>query len=1141
MFAHDHAPRIALLCIQALFVISTISSAASPPVHHELSVTLDPALSVLTAVDTITLEIAQPNCQQPLQLLLHPALIVETVSGGRDWSPLPEPASAAAAAESNAPGVEPAALTVFPPVNGWPAQTTVTIAYAGKIHHEIVDVQKEYARSSGQTPGIICADGVNLSGASHWYPIISDELVTFSLTVKSPAGWTAISQGARSNTPAPVPDDASAPSPNSAVVTWNCPDLMDEIHLIAGAYTEYVKTTELAEAQVFLRASDPALAQRYLDATEQYLRMYSELLGPYPYPKFALVENFWETGYGMPSFTLLGPSVVRLPFIIRTSYPHEILHNWWGNSVFVDYSGGNWCEGLTAYLADHLMKEIDGQGAEHRRDTLQRYEDYARGAKDFPLTEFTSRHSSATEAVGYGKSMMFFHMLRRELGDETFSNGLRQLYRQHRGHRATFTAVIAAFSHAAGKPLDEWHNQWIERTGAPALALDAADVEIQADSYLLRLTVRQTAALPPYHLRVPVAVVVENQEQPLLYTFPLDGESAVWELTLAARPLAVAVDPEFDLFRHTDRREIPASLSQTFGADQALIVLPAAAAPELSQAYRDLAEKWRAEDPEAARIVVDAELNGALPEAAGIWLLGRENLFAPQLLGMCRDYGLSFSDNGIRLGQAEVPWIDHSFVITARHPERLHTSLTLLTTAAPAAVPALGRKIPHYGKYGYLAFSGKDAVNVVKGQWPPVGSPLVRVLDAAAAVEWTFPARAPLATLPQTADPAAMLRLITELASDRYDGRGLGSSGLDLAAELIAGEFAAAGLRPAGDNGGWFQEWRTVSGPDNKELALRNIVGILPGANPDWAGQSVVIGAHYDHLGRGWPDVRAGNEGQLHPGADDNASGVAALIELARRFAAGNAPPRALVFVAFTGEEAGRLGSKYFIEHQPISGIQQIRAMVNLDQVGRLGTGKLLVLGAGSAREWPGLSMGCGYVAGLTVEAATTDLDASDQVSFIEHGIPAVQLFAGVHLDAHRPSDTADLIDGKGLIKIVHFAQEMIHYLATRNEPLTGSDTAARPATQPDGSPALRKTSLGTVPDFAHQGGYRLAGVVPGSPAAAAGLQAGDEIVSIGGLAIAGIKDVAAALAARQPGDNVEVVFRRDGREDSREIELVAR
>ncbi len=180
------------------------------------------------------------------------------------------------------------------------------------------------------------------------------------------------------------------------------------------------------------------MAGKYLAATAQYLEMYRQLIGPYPYRKFALVENFWETGYGMPTFTLLGREIIRFPFIINSSYPHEILHNWWGNSVFVDYESGNWCEGLTAYLADHLIAEQRGTGDEYRRSTLQKYRDYVKDGRDFPLTAFRSRESASTEAVGYGKALMAYHMLRLSVGDDAFRKGIARFYRDFKGKRASF-------------------------------------------------------------------------------------------------------------------------------------------------------------------------------------------------------------------------------------------------------------------------------------------------------------------------------------------------------------------------------------------------------------------------------------------------------------------------------------------------------------------------------------------------------------------------------------------------------------------------------------------------------------------------------------------------------------------------------
>ena len=155
--------------------------------------------------------------------------------------------------------------------------------------------------------------------------------MTFNLQVELPRHWDAVSQGERIQ---------HIKNEDKTLVQWESPEPQDEIFLVASRFTEYLRHTGKVTSMVFLRTPDEDLANKYLEATSRYIAMYDKLIGPYPYKKFALVENFWETGFGMPSFTLLGPTVIRLPFIINSSYPHEILHNWWGNSVFPEYSQG---------------------------------------------------------------------------------------------------------------------------------------------------------------------------------------------------------------------------------------------------------------------------------------------------------------------------------------------------------------------------------------------------------------------------------------------------------------------------------------------------------------------------------------------------------------------------------------------------------------------------------------------------------------------------------------------------------------------------------------------------------------------------------------------------------------------------------
>ncbi len=301
-------------------------------------------------------------------------------------------------------------------VDGVPADGALTLVYDGLFDFGLSDQKEEYTRGFRATVGQLGEEGVFLAGSSFWYPVFDDRLVEFELSVGLPEGWHVISQGEGTSR-----DEAGR-------AHWDSQGPMDEIYLIGGPLERLPRRGRRGRgAGLPARRRTPALAGKYLEATAQYVEMYRDLIGPYPYGKFALVENFWETGYGMPSFTLLGPTVIRFPFILHSSYPHEILHNWWGNSVFVDYESGNWCEGLTAYLADHLIKEQRGQGAEYRRDALQKYRNYVQEGDDFPLSEFRSRHSAATEAVGYGKTLMVFHMLRRQLGDEVFRRALAAL------------------------------------------------------------------------------------------------------------------------------------------------------------------------------------------------------------------------------------------------------------------------------------------------------------------------------------------------------------------------------------------------------------------------------------------------------------------------------------------------------------------------------------------------------------------------------------------------------------------------------------------------------------------------------------------------------------------------------------------
>ena len=380
-----------------------------------------------------------------------------------------------------------------------------------------------------------------------------------------------------------------------------------------------------------------------------------------------------------------------------------------------------------------------------------------------------------------------------------------------------------------------------------------------------------------------------------------------------------------------------------------------------------------------------------------------------------------------------------------------------------------------------------------------------------------------------------MLETVKYLSGAAFMGRGIGTPELDRAAAFIAARFEAVGLLPGGSaNGSWFQEW---TDPESK-ARMRNVVGILPGRNAELTRESVVIGAHYDHLGT--KGVTKENAGKEHPGADDNASGVAVLLELASRLPLVANMERTVVFVAFTGEEQGRKGSRYFVQNEKQNHVAKAIAMINLDTVGRLGKGKLIVLGTGTAKEWSAIFQETAKSLKIEVAEMAQELDSSDQKSFQEAGVPAVQLFTGPHADYHRPTDTADKIDGKGLVKIATVARAVAFTLANRPEPLTATITPS-----PAGAPALRtdrKVTLGIVPDFTYNGqGVRLGGMSPDGPVERAGLRTGDVVIQAGNIAIADLKDLSDVLKTKQPGDRLSLRFLRNGKEMKAEVELKER
>lgn len=730
--------RSVFVLIVFLLPFFPLPAGAAELVHHDLKVTLSPTEHRLSVIDTITLPAGTPD---DLTFVLH--------AGLKPQSKTPGVKITKTAAAARAVPVE--VYRVRLPV----AVRTFTLQYRGVINHPLETTGAEQARGFQDSPGLITGDGAVLSGNTNWYPDFGTGFMTFELEVTLPEKWDVVSQGERT---------LHERKSKNTTVRWQSSEPQEEIYLVAAKFIEYVRPAGHAETMAFLRTPDPGLAGKYLDATASYLALYDKLIGPYPYKKFALVENFWETGFGMPSFTLLGPKIIRLPFIINTSYPHEILHNWWGNSVFPEYEKGNWSEGLTAYLADHLMKEQQGGGAEYRLNTLQKYADYVFGNKDFPLTQFRTRHSSSSEAIGYGKALMFFHMLRQKLGDDVFKQGLQGFYKNYRFRSASFDELRKSFETASGKDLSQAFEQWVARTGAPVLKVSEATALAVQDGFVLTARLEQTQPGEAYHLRVPVAITMGGKDKAFQTIVTMSEKKQELKLRIPGRPLRLDIDPEFDLFRRLDSSELPPAISQALGAKKMLVLLPSSAPKELLQAYRALAASIGRSGPDEVEVKLDAEVP-ALPADCAVTLLGWENRFLNETTVALSGYGVLINPQSVHISQTELGRSGHAFVFSARLPKNRDLALLFIAADRADALPGLGRKLPHYHQYSYLVFEGNVPANVAKGRWLVVDSPLTVLLPdvdgKARKVEMgKLTAREPLALLPTVFSKETMMETV---------------------------------------------------------------------------------------------------------------------------------------------------------------------------------------------------------------------------------------------------------------------------------------------------------------------------------------------------------------------------------------------
>ena len=676
-FAHAPAAAcVAFVAFLALLLAPLLAIAAPPSL--DLQVELDPATRKLAVVADVV------PASADFRFALHASLDVASATAG---------GKRVAAIAAGRQGATRLWRIVLPA-----GIDRVRVAYGGTL--PALERSLDHRGVLRGLPPMASPEGSFLPAGGAWYPQPAP-LFPYRLSVTVPADQRAIAPGRLAAESLPAAGDTMYRA------TFEFMQPADGIDLMAGPWTIRENMVSRADGATlrlrtyFTRELDetPGLADAYLADTRRYLERYSAQIGAYPFSGFSVVASPLPTGFGMPSLTYLGADVIKLPFIRATSLGHEVLHNWWGNGVYVDYESGNWSEGLTTFMADYAYKEQESPAAarEMRLGWLRDFAAVPPGAHA-PLAAFRSRTHGAAAAAGYGKSAMLFVMLRDAIGEDAFDRGIRAFWEQYRFRHAGWDDLRLTFEQASGRRLHDFFDQWLHRAGGPSVKMAEARMTSDGARPQLRLTLQKNA--PPYALRLPVELVFANRTEMRWIELARTRETVT--LDVSAPPEGVRVDPDLRLWRMLEPDQLPPILRQWYLAREPRLVLASSSA-EVRQAVDALAQRLFEIAPRP--VAIESLTQGSEPVL---------------LAGLHADVDLALARAGLpprpeRLAGKSTAGSAQVWTVM----REAGTPVAVISAADAAALAALQRPLPHYGAQSWVIFDGSRAL--ARGVWPAPG------------------------------------------------------------------------------------------------------------------------------------------------------------------------------------------------------------------------------------------------------------------------------------------------------------------------------------------------------------------------------------------------------------------------------------
>ena len=708
--------------------------------HHQLDVQIDPTGHGLLAQDLLLLEVPQ---RQAIQFSLAATLIVDRMSLLSSGRTVDETAQELPF-EVEHPHDRPSTQTITIPETAWSSPTMlVRVIYRGTINDPPREPRHLRFVTPSETAGHIGPEGVYLSGETQWYPDLPNSLSTFDLRVALPEGWTAISQAKPGPTVPCGPERCRASG--FLVTEWGRTLPSEALTVVANRFVVNVRqwtsqTGQPVQLATYLFPEDAALADEYLDATARYLDAYIPLLGPYPFDSFSVVENFFSSGLGMPSFTLLGSGIIKRHYVQPYALGHEIVHSWIGNSVYNRVDHGNWVEGLTTYLANYYWYELihdPVQAREQRKLFLRGYNLQVPPERDYPVGQFTQKQDERDNAIGYQKAAMVFHHLRQEVGEDGFWSGLKLLVKTYSGRHAEWGDLERIFTDSSRRDLRGFFSQWIERAGAPSVTLATVQAHHLQGSSSFRLQATIAQSSERFSFSLPVHILMEDGTTRIEMIRVESGRESI-SIDLPSKPIRVLLDPDSMVLRRLPRHALPPVLTHyvTDRRRSVIVALPQEARdPHPLRQVLARIEAQEAVRPSSERTTpIPLAEGGLLPKEGSVLVLadpGALRTLASFMQPHCGDQ-VELRETGATVAETTYEGPGTAALVNCHRRDASGSVLSVVYAVTPNAAAAVARLLFFYGWNSYVVF--KEGAVVARGEWASPTDVMEVPIDAVPAV-----------------------------------------------------------------------------------------------------------------------------------------------------------------------------------------------------------------------------------------------------------------------------------------------------------------------------------------------------------------------------------------------------------------------